>query len=78
MVVDLLRGKDPLALRQIPRRTIHEFLRYYAVLDDLLLSVDIGEEGIQRPGTLGKPLLELSEFLFFQNSRDRVKRKETF
>ena len=74
----VMRGAYAFTLGQIALGSIDEGFGHDAVFHDVLFTVNIGKEHIQRLHALGKPLFQIGPFRGRDNAGDRVEGEELF
>ena len=63
-------------LRKVSRGRVHVFFRHDAVLDGLLVGVDVAQVGVQRVDALFQSGFHSVEFVRFDDARNRIVRKQ--
>ena len=78
MSVDVTGWADALQGFVVGRVVVHDLSRDLACLDDLLLTVDVSEEGIQSLCTLDRTAFNNVPFAGGKHARDQVKGNKPF
>ena len=66
------RRGDAVHLRIIAGRRVDEFLGYHAVVNDLLIGIDVVQIGVQRLHTLLKACFKTVELIGFDDARHGI------